>query len=256
MKPKLIKIPRRLLPKAGAHIVVPGSTLGGTRKSTMIITAACVCALAGLNFTVVTLDPYYQPLQRALGDVVAIPSITSESGRQSLREIFEQAKTNQSIILMDMPGMLIGYSETQEIIRSHCDLYASVGMITPISSDQWNQECALSVIELLQPDRVLVNYCETLTSRRLPPAIMDKLSQYPCWESDRWTQGQKNVAEHRGAYADLPVLTKIPAYLTTNWGTLDQSMELDLEDFIHDIEIAGGAIYEHLLKPITTVVAS
>ncbi len=254
MKPKHVKIPRRLLLQAGAHIIVPGSTRGGTRKSTMIITMACVCALAGLNCTVVSLDPNYQPLQLALGDVVAIPSITSESGRQSLQEIFEQAKTNQSIILMDMPGVFLELPETQDAVRSYCDLYDSVGMIAPISSDEWDQECAVSAIELLQPDRVLVSYCETLTSRRLPPVIMDKLSQYPYWESNRWTQAMKDLAGHRGAFADLPALIEIPAYLTTNGGELDLSMELDLEDFIHDIETAGGAIYEHLLKPITTVI--
>ena len=256
MKPKLIKIPRRLLLKAGAHIIVPGSTLGGTRKSTMIITVACVCALAGLNCTVVSLDLYNQPLQLALGDVVAISSITSECGRQSLQEIFEQAKTNNSIILMDMPGVLPGLPETQDAIRSYCDLYDSVSMIAPISSDKWDQECAFSAIELLQPDRVLVSYCEMLTCRKLPPTIKEELSQYPYWESSRWVQGMKDVAGHRGAYADLPALTKIPAYLAEKTKELDTLAELDLEDFMHDIEIAGGAIYTHLLEPITTVVES
>lgn len=256
MKPKFVKIPRRLLLQAGAHIIVPGSTLGGTRKSTMIITVACVCALAGLNFTVVTLDPYYQPLQRALGDVVAIPLITSESGRQSLQEIVHQAQTNNAIILMDLPGMLLGYPETQDAIRSHFDNYQTLGVIAPISSDEWDQECAVSAIELLQPDRVLISYCERNTRRELPPMIMEKLSQYPYWESSRWIEGMKDVAGHRGAYADLPVLTEIPAYFAVKGGELDTLVELELEDFMHDIEIAGGAIYEHLLKPITTVVES
>jgi len=254
MKPKYVKIPRRLRLKEGAHLIMPGSTMGGSRKSTMIITLACVCTLAGLNYTIITLDPYSQSLQRALGEIVVkIPSITSESGRQSLLEIVEQAKTSNSIILMDMPSGFGGLLENSSAIRSYCDNFDSVGVIAPISSDQWDQECAASAIELLQPDHVLLSY---VVSRRTASPLLESLSKYPCWESSHWVQGMKDVARHSGAYADLPVLTKIPAYLAEKANELDTLVELDLEDFMHDIEIAGGAIYTHLLEPITSVVES
>lgn len=253
-EPKHIKIPRRLLLKAGAHIIVPGSTNGGTRKSTMIITVACVCALAGLNCTVITLDPYSQSLQQALGEtVVRIPSITSESGRQSLLEIVEQAKTSNSIILMDMPSGFLEFPETHAAIRSYCDNFDSVGVIAPITFDQWDQKCAASAIELLQPDHVLLNY---VVSRRMGSPLLESLSKYPCWQSEQWTQAMKSVFNRCGPYANLPPVTKIPAYLAEKPKDLDIQVELDLEDFMHDIEIAGAAIYTHLLEPITSIVES
>ena len=257
MKPKLVKIPRRLLLKAGAHIVVPGSTKGGPGKSSTIITMAGVCRLAGLPFIVASYDQSNTTLERSLGKdtVVMLDAQTPELARSTLAAVVKRARENRAIILMDLPGALTNKeSLLLENVRKarvleRCDF----SMIVPVSPDSEEIEGAISALKLFDPDRVLIR--ARRPSRHAPEwesfQPWEYLKQYPQWDCEQWTQSQKDIITHNGKYANLPPVPDIAEYLAQNYNDLDMDEQLDLEDVVNHLEQAAAAIYEHILEPIT-----
>lgn len=255
---KTIKIPRRLLLKAGAHIIVPGSTKGGPGKSSIIITMAGVCRLAGLPFIVASYDQSNTTLERSLGKgIVVLDAQTPELARSTLTAVIKQARENHAIILMDLPGALTNKeSVLLENIRKaraleRCD---SFSMIVPISPDAEELEGAISAISLFQPERVLIR--ARRPSRHAPAwesfAPWEYLSEFPVWDCEQWSQTIKDIITRTGQYANLPPVPDLPAYLTENFAKMDDAEQLDIEDVVIHLETAAEAIYEHILQPITT----
>jgi len=259
MKPKLSKIPRKLHLKPGAHIIMPGSTKGGPGKTTIIITMAGVCKLAGLNYIVASFDQSNTALERSLGKdvVVTLDAQTPELARMSLSEVAKHAREYNAIILMDMPGALTNKeSVLLDNIRSarvleRCD---SLSMIIPISPDPEEIEGGCSAITLFKPDRILLRarkptkYAPSFESFEKPWSF---LSQYPSWDCEQWTQSMKEVITRSGEYTMLPTVPDLAAYLAKNYGTIPEVHELDIEDVVNHLEIAATAIYKHILQPIT-----
>lgn len=258
-EPKHIKIPRRLLLKAGAHIVIPGSTKGGPGKSTTIITLAGVCRLAGLPYIIASYDQSNTTLERSLGKgvVVTLDAQTPELARSTLAAVVKLAREKHAIILMDLPGALTNKeSVLLENIRKarvleRCE---SFSMIVPISPDAEELEGAISAISLFQPERVLIR--ARRPSRHAPAwesfGPWEYLSKHPQWDCEQWTQTMKDIITRTGQYANLPPVPDLPAYLAENCATMDDAEELDIEDVVVHIETAAAAIYEHILQPITT----
>ncbi len=258
MKPKLIKIPRRLLLKAGAHIVVPGSTKGGPGKSSTIITMAGVCRLAGLPYIVASYDQSNTTLERSLGQgvIVTLDAQTPELARTTLAAVVKLARENRAIILMDLPGALTNKeSVLLENIRKarmleRCD---SFSMIVPVSPDSEELEGAISAISLLKPNEVLIR--ARRPSRHAPAwesfAPWEYLSKHPQWDCEQWTQSMKDIITRTGQYANLPPVPDLAAYLAENCSKMDDAEELDIEDVVNHLELAAGVIYEHILEPIT-----
>lgn len=262
MKPKLIKIPRRLLLKAGAHIIVPGSTKGGPGKSSTIITMAGVCRLAGMPFIVATYDDSNTTLERSLGKgvVVILDAQTPELARSTLAAVVKLAKENRAIILMDLPGALTNKeSVLLENIRKarvleRCE---SFSMIVPVSPDSEELEGAISAISLFEPERILIR--ARRPSRHAPAwesfVPWEYLSKHPLWDCEQWTQTMKDIITRTGQYANLPPVPDLPVYLAENCAKMDDAEELDIEDVVNHLEMAAGVIYEHILEPITELPA-
>ncbi len=258
MKPKLIKIPRRLLLKAGAHIIVPGSTKGGPGKSSTIITMAGVCSIAGLPFIVVTYDDSNTTLERSLGEgrVVTLDAQTPELARATLAAVVKLALEKRAIILMDLPGALNNKeSVLLENVRKarvleRCD---SFSMIVPVSPDSEELEGGISAIKLFEPERILVR---ARRPNRHAPAFesfgaWEYLSKLPQWDCEQWTDTTKAIITRFGKFANLPPVPELPEYLAKNYDTLDMDEQLDVEDAVNHLELAAGVIYEHILEPIT-----
>lgn len=262
MKPKYTKIPRRLQLKAGAHIVVPGSTKGGPGKSSTIITMAGVCRLVGLPYIVASYDQSNTTLERSLGKgvVVILDAQTPELARSTLAAVVKLARENRAIILMDLPGAVNNKeSVLLENIRKarvleRCDSFSAV---IPVSPDPEELDGAISGIMEFKPERVLIR--ARRPNRHAPEwesfKPWDYLSKFPMWECEHWTQSMKDIITHSGQYVALPPVPDLPDYLAANSGKLDDVEELDIEDVVNHLEIAAGAIYEHILEPITEVLA-
>ena len=256
---KTIKIPRRLLLKAGAHIIVPGNTKGGPGKSTTIITLAGVCRLAGLQFIVATYDDSNTTLERSLGKgvVVTLDAQTPELARSTLAEVVKMARETHAIILIDLPGALTNKeSVLLENIRKarvleRCNSFA---MIVPVSPDSEELEGAITAISLFEPERVLIR--ARRPSRHAPAwesfPPWAYLSKFPQWDCEQWTQTMKDIVTRTGQYANLPPVPDLTTYLAENCATMDDAEELDIEDVVVHLETAAAAIYEHILQPITT----
>lgn len=258
MKPKLVKIPRRLLLKAGAHIIVPGSTKGGPGKSSTIITMAGVCRLAGLPYIIASYDQSNTTLERSLGKgvVVTLDAQTPELARSTLAAVVKLAKEKGAIILMDLPGALTNKeSALLENIRKArvLERCKSLSMIVPVSPDSEELEGAISAISLFEPERVLIR--ARRPSRHAPTwesfAPWEYLSKFPTWDCEQWTQTMKDIITHTGQHANLPPVPDLSAYLAENFGKMDDAEELDIEDVVNHLEIAAASIYEHILEPIT-----
>lgn len=258
MKPKTIKIPRRLLLKAGAHIIVPGSTKGGPGKSSTIITMAGVCRLVGLPFIIASYDQSNTTLERSLGKgvVVILDAQTPELARSTLAAVVKLAREKGAIILIDLPGALTNKeSVLLENIRKarvleRCD---SFSMIVPVSPDSEELEGAISAISLFEPERVLIR--ARRPSRHAPAwesfAPWEYLSKFPQWECEQWTQTMKDIITHNGQYANLPPVPDLAEYLAENHTKMDDAEQLDIEDVVNHLEFSAAAIYEHILEPIT-----
>jgi hypothetical protein len=258
MKPKLIKIPRRLLLKAGAHIVVPGSTKGGPGKSSTIITMAGVCRLVGLPYIVASYDQSNTTLERSLGQgvVVTLDAQTPELARSTLAAVVKLARENRAIILMDLPGALTNKESVllenihKARVLERCD---SFSMIVPVSPDSEELEGAISAITLFKPNKVLIR--ARRPSRHAPAwesfGPWEYLSEHPQWECEQWTQSMKDIITRTGDYANLPPVPDLVAYLAENHTKMDDKEELDIEDVVLHLETAASAIYEHILEPIT-----
>lgn len=258
MKPNYVKIPRRLLLKAGAHIIVPGSTKGGPGKSSTIITMAGVCRLAGLPFIVASYDQSNTTLERSLGKgvVVTLDAQTPELARSTLAAVVKLAREKRAIILMDLPGALTNKESVllenigKARVLERCD---SFSMVVPVSPDSEELEGAISAISLLKPERVLIR--ARRPTRHAPAwesfAPWEYLSKFPQWDCEQWTQTMKDIITRNGQYANLPPVPDLAAYLAENCGKMDDAEELDIEDVVNHLEIAASAIYEHILEPIT-----
>jgi len=258
MKPKDIKIPRRLLLKAGAHLIIPGSTKGGPGKSSVIITMAGVCRLAGLPFIVASYDQSNTTLERSLGKgvIVTLDAQTPELARSTLAAVVKMARENHAIILMDLPGALNNKESVlldnirKARVLERCDSFA---MIVPVSPDPEELEGAISAINLFQPERVLIR--ARRPTKHAPVwesfAPWEYLSKFPQWDCEQWTQTMKDIITRTGEYANLPPVPDLPAYLIENFAKLDDNEELNIEDVVLHLETAAAAIYEHILQPIT-----
>jgi hypothetical protein len=255
---KNIKIPRRLLLKAGAHVIVPGSTKGGPGKSSTIITVAGVCSLAGLPFIVASYDQSNTTLERSLGKgvVVTLDAQTPELARSTLAAVVKMARENRAIILIDLPGAVNNKESVLiENIRKarmleRCD---SFSLIVPVSPDPEELEGAISGISLFQPERVLIR--ARLPSRHAPSwdsfGPWEYLSKFPQWECEQWTQTMKDIITRTGQYGNMPPVPELATYLAENCSKMDDAEELDIQDVVNHLEVAASAIYKHILEPIT-----
>lgn len=259
MKPKYIKIPRKLLLKAGAHIIIPGSTKGGPGKSSTIITIAAVCRLAGLPYIVCSYDQSNTTLERSLGKgvVVTLDAQTPELARSTLAAVVKAAREKGAIILMDLPGAITNKESllleniNKARMLERCD---SVALVIPVSPDPEELEGAITGISIFEPERVLIR--ARRPHRFAPawesfPAPWQYLSKFPQWDCEQWTDTTKAIFTHTGKYVNYPPVPELPAYLTENAHKMDDEEELDLEDVVNHLEMAASAIYEHILEPIT-----
>lgn len=258
MKPKFNKIPRKLLLKAGAHIIMPGSTKGGTGKSSTIITLAGVCQLAGIPYIVASYDQSNTTLERSLGEnvVTVLDAQTPELARSTLAEIVKHSIAHRAIILMDLPGALTNKESVlleninKTRVLNRCQ---SLSMIIPVSPDAEELEGAISAINLFSPSRILVR--ARRPSRHAPAwesfLPWEYLSKHPQWECEQWTQTTKDIITRNGKFRNLPAVPALAAYLAENCAKMELDDELDIEDVVNHLELAASVIYKHILEPIT-----